>query len=55
MKKIKSKLPLVYIDHFGLADEDLHKILNIALSQGGDFSEIYLVNAVMPAGQDKGL
>ncbi len=42
MKRIKSKQPLPYIDHFGLADDDLHRILNIALSQGGDFSEIYL-------------
>ena len=29
-------------DHFSLSPDDLEKILNIALSQGGDFSEIFL-------------
>jgi TldD protein len=31
-----------YEDHFFLQDSDFRKILNIALSRGGDFAEIYL-------------
>ena len=42
MKKKASARPLEYADHFGLADEDLRTILELALSRGGDFSEIYL-------------
>jgi TldD protein len=34
--------PLIFEDHFQLNKEDLHKILSISLSKGGDFSEIYL-------------
>ena len=33
---------LSYEDHFFLKDADLRKILDVALSQGGDFAEIYL-------------
>ncbi len=33
---------LPYKDHFSLSSVDLQKILNIALSQGGNFSEIFL-------------
>jgi len=33
---------LAYTDHFGLTDDDFQKILDIALSRGGDFAEIYL-------------
>jgi TldD protein len=29
-------------NHLKIPNEDLQKILNTALSQGGDFSEIYL-------------
>jgi len=42
MKNQTARQPLPYEDHFGLSDDDLSKILNIALSRGGDFSEIYL-------------
>ncbi|MFC2164798.1 TldD/PmbA family protein [Acidobacteriota bacterium] len=42
MNKTTSRKTLVYIDHFGLTNDDLEKILTVALSQGGDFSEIYL-------------
>ena len=42
MKEFASALPHGYIDHFGLADNDLQKILNLALSRGGNFAEIYL-------------
>jgi TldD protein len=33
---------LTYEDHFFLQDSDLQKILDVALSRGGDFAEIYL-------------
>jgi TldD protein len=33
---------LSYEDHFFLQDRDLQKILDVALSRGGDFAEIYL-------------
>jgi TldD protein len=33
---------LSYEDHFFLQDRDLEKILEVALSRGGDFAEIYL-------------
>ncbi len=39
MKKISS---LEFENHFPLSREDLQKILNLSLSQGGDFSEIFL-------------
>jgi len=42
MKNQTSKHSFPYEDRFGLSDDDLSKILNIALSRGGDFSEIYL-------------
>jgi len=34
--------PLPYVDHFGLSAADLRSILQIALSTGGDFAEIYM-------------
>ena len=34
--------PLSFEDHFEIPDDDLRKILYLALSRGGDFSEIYL-------------
>jgi TldD protein len=36
----RSKIP--FEDHFSLSPDDLLNILNIALSRGGDFAEIYL-------------
>lgn len=33
---------LVFEDHFHIPEEDLNKILAVALSRGGDFSEIFL-------------
>lgn len=42
MKETASAQPQEYVDRFGLTDEDLHKILNFALSRGGDFAEIFL-------------
>jgi TldD protein len=41
MDMIVTAQPLAYIDHFGLTDGDLQKILDIALSRGGNFAEIY--------------
>jgi len=37
---------LSYEDHFFLPDSDLQKILDIALSRGGNFAEIYLEHRV---------
>lgn len=37
---------LSYEDHFHLQDSDFHKILDISLSRGGDFAEIYLEHRV---------
>jgi len=42
MKNKKISQSLAFEDHFQLSKDDLHKILNIALSKGGDFSEIFL-------------
>ena len=42
MKKMKSSSPLAFEDHFNISQDDLQKILNISLSRGGDFSEIFL-------------
>ncbi|MBN1221894.1 MAG: TldD/PmbA family protein [Candidatus Aminicenantes bacterium] len=42
MKKEDTLPILTFEDRFDLDDDTLQKILNIALSQGGDFSEIYL-------------
>ncbi|NIO48364.1 MAG: hypothetical protein GTN73_02835 [Candidatus Aminicenantes bacterium] len=39
MKNLPS---LAFEDHFNISPSDLQKILNISLSRGGDFSEIYL-------------
>ena len=39
MKKLSS---LEFENHFPLSKEELHKILRLSLSQGGDFSEIFL-------------
>lgn len=42
MKKITMKhYPFSFEEHFGLNPEDLEQVLNTALSQGGDFSEIF--------------
>jgi len=41
--KLKEKIKsLKFEDHFELTESDLKKILNIALSRGGDFAEIFL-------------
>jgi len=37
-----AKSPIKYEDHFFLQDPDFQKILDVALSRGGDFAEIYL-------------
>jgi TldD protein len=42
IKKMKNPPHLVFEDHFHFSQEDLQKLLNISLSRGGDFSEIYL-------------
>lgn len=42
IKKMKNPPHLVFEDHFHFSQEDLQKFLNISLSRGGDFSEIYL-------------
>ncbi|MCJ7581166.1 MAG: TldD/PmbA family protein [Candidatus Aminicenantes bacterium] len=39
---MKSKSPLEFNSHFNITEEEIRKILNAALLQGGDFSEIYL-------------
>jgi len=39
---MNSKLPLEFKNHFNISEEEIRKILNAALLQGGDFSEIYL-------------
>ena len=39
---MKKAFPLKFEDHFLLSQEDLLKILKLSLSQGGDFSEIFL-------------
>ncbi len=39
---MKTKSPIQFKDHFNIPKEELRKILNTALLQGGDFSEIYL-------------
>ncbi|MCK4645359.1 MAG: TldD/PmbA family protein [Candidatus Aminicenantes bacterium] len=39
---MKNPPHLVFEDHFHFSQEDLQKFLNISLSRGGDFSEIYL-------------
>jgi TldD protein len=40
--KMEKTPPLEFEDHFQLSLNDLQKILNISLSRGGDFAEIYL-------------
>ena len=42
MNEVKKPKALPYEDHFKIPKEDLEKILKIALSRGGDFSEIFL-------------
>jgi TldD protein len=32
---------LPFIDHFGVSQEDMQKVLSIALSRGGDFAELF--------------
>ncbi len=39
---MKKRESLSFKDHFFLSSDDLHKILNTALSRGGHFSEIFL-------------
>ncbi len=39
---MKIKLPIKFEDHFNIPEEELKKILNAALLQGGEFSEIFL-------------
>ncbi len=39
---MKDSHSIPFEDHFSLIEEDLEKILNIALSSGGDFSEIFM-------------
>ncbi len=39
---MKNPPSLAFEDHFNLSPRDLQNILNIALSRGADFSEIYL-------------
>jgi TldD protein len=39
---MKKTSPLKFEDHFHVSQEDLMRILNISLSRGGDFSEIFL-------------
>ena len=39
---MKSKFPLEFKNHFNISEEEIRKILNAALLQGGDFSEIFL-------------
>ena len=38
--------PLIFEDHFQLDKGDLHRILSISLSKGGDFSEIFLEHKI---------
>ena len=42
MKNMKGSKLLAYKDHFPISHDDIQKILDIALSRGGDFSEIFL-------------
>ncbi len=39
---MKTKSTLIFKDHYNIPLEDLRKILNTALSRGGDFSEIFI-------------
>ena len=39
---MKKPFPLKFENHFPLSQEDILKILDLSLSQGGDFSEIFL-------------
>ncbi len=39
---MKNPPSLSFEDHFNISLGDLQRILNISLSRGGDFSEIYL-------------
>jgi len=39
---MKDPSSLTYEDHFNISNDNLQKILNISLSRGGDFSEIFL-------------
>jgi TldD protein len=41
-QKIPDPSPVLFEDHFGITHEDIQKILNIALSKGGEFSEVFL-------------
>ena len=39
---MKNPPPLAFEDHFNISPSDIQKILNISLSRGSDFSEIFL-------------
>ena len=39
---MKTNLPKEFKNHFNISEEEFQKILNTALLQGGDFSEIFL-------------
>lgn len=39
---MKTKSAIAFKDHFNISEEELRKILNTALLNGGDFSEIFL-------------
>ncbi|MFQ6082211.1 MAG: TldD/PmbA family protein [Candidatus Aminicenantia bacterium] len=41
-QQIPAPSPVLFEDHFGVTYEDIKKILNITLSKGGEFSEIFL-------------
>jgi TldD protein len=41
-KPFSPSAPLPYVDHFHLDPGDLRKVLDLALSSGGDFAEIYM-------------
>ncbi len=41
-KNMNNSHPLAFEDHFHISRDDLQRILNIALSRGGDFSDIFL-------------
>jgi TldD protein len=42
VKKMENAPSFAFENHFQISKDDLQKILNIALSRGGDFSEIFL-------------
>jgi TldD protein len=40
-KEIPTPAPVLFEDHFGVSHEDIKKLLNAALSKGGEFSEAF--------------